>query len=230
MKKRNIEDFIGKKYNRLTVLSEAPFTFSANGRKKYRLLCRCDCGTEKPVALHQVIHGQTKSCGCLINERIREANSIHGDTRDYKLSPEYRSWIAMKARCLYPKSVKYSRYGARGITVCPEWIESYAAFLADMGRKPTPEHTLDRIENNGNYERGNCRWATPAQQRANQNPRQSKGATVEFRGETKTILEWARQFSVPSTTIYHRINKGWPTEKALTSPVKPRKNFHKQIW
>lgn len=229
MKKRNIKDLLGKKFSRLTIISEAE-PFPSGGRNYRGVLCRCDCGTQKPVRLYEVTSGNTQSCGCLINERIREAITTHGDTSGYKHSSEYLSWTAMRARCLNPKSAKYPTYGARGISVCDRWKNSFINFLEDMGRKPTTKHTLDRWpDRGGNYEPSNCRWATPKEQAKNRSRCGPVGISITFRGETKTPLEWARLLKIPSTTIRERLKAGWSAEDALTTHVKPRKNLHKII-
>lgn len=101
---------------------------------------------------------------------------FHGHCSGGKTTPEYRSWQAMRERCLYESHKHYSRYGGRGISVCDSWRESFSAFLSDMGKKPTPKHTLERINNDGNYEPSNCRWATYAEQRANQALRRGKSS------------------------------------------------------
>lgn len=152
---------VGERYGRWTVLDVA---LGEDGKGRY--VVRCDCGTERSVSGYTIRSGRSRSCGCLQRELAAERGRTHGLTG----SPEYVSWSSMKARCLNPKNDNYSRYGGRGITVCNEWRDSFEAFLAAVGPKPSPHHTLDRIDVDGNYEPGNVRWATPAEQRANQAP------------------------------------------------------------
>ncbi len=132
--------------------------------------CRCDCGTVNFVRANILTYGGSLSCGCLRNERATAAMSraltTHGDAGG-KRKPEYSTWATMIARCHNPNNHKYESYGARGITVCSEWRESYAAFLAHVGRRPSPSHSIDRIDNNGNYEPGNVKWSMPKEQANN---------------------------------------------------------------
>lgn len=158
---------IGEKFTRWTVLSDET---QPGERRHY--LCRCECGTEKVVDGPSLRIGATRSCGCLQSELVTERRTKHGDTArcdGKKPVPEYTAWTSMKNRCTNPKCQRYEIYGARGIKVCARWTESYEAFLADVGRRPGPEYSLDRYpDNDGDYEPGNVRWATRQQQRANQ--------------------------------------------------------------
>ena len=131
-----------------------------------------------------------------------------------KRSPEYMAWAQMKLRCLNPKSPKYPRYGGRGISVCSAWLE-FDAFIADMGARPSPDHSIDRIDNDGDYEPSNCRWATRTQQQRNR----EANRRLTHDGETATLAEWAERLGISTATLYSRVGRlGWSVEKALTTP------------
>lgn len=198
----------GKRFARLTVISEA-------GRDRYRhklYRCMCDCGMAKTIPGTDLRSGNTRSCGCLYKEHasaLGKSSVRHGDSK----SREYFSWRAMKQRCLDPNTMSYSNYGGRGIKVCERWMK-YENFLADMGRRPSPEHSLDRIDGKGNYEATNCRWATSAEQHRNLRT----NVKLTWNGETLTVSDWARKTGLSLTAILTRLKRGWSTENTLTIP------------
>lgn len=155
---------IGRKYGRLTVL-EFDGLRIYSGRRRSFYKCRCDCGIISSIVGSSLKTGHTTSCGCLREERALKAVTKHGHTYNSRHSRTYNSWVAMHSRCERKSHEAYPRYGGRGITVCARW-SGFANFLADMGKRPDGK-TLDRINNEGNYESKNCRWATPKEQQAN---------------------------------------------------------------
>ena len=205
-KRINIDEYIGKKYGRLTIVEHLGMI---SGKRKF--LCRCDCGGESAVNLCKLKNGHTKSCGCLRSE------PKHGETK----SRLYRAWSDMKFRCHNKRATNYKNYGGRGITVCEEWRSSYEAFRDWALNNGYAEGlTIDRIDVNGNYEPSNCRWATVIEQ--NYNKRSNHYVT--FRGETLPLGKWAERLGLPYKTILARINiGGWSAERALTTPVKQYK-------
>lgn len=125
---------------------------------------------------------------------------------------EYRAWCNMKDRCSRPSAANYARYGGRGISVCEAWAASFEVFLAEMGQRPSPSHSLDRINNDGNYEPGNCRWATIAEQQRNR----SRVRLIPHQGRLITIVELAKISGVPYSRLKGRLDRGWSVERAIT--------------
>lgn len=212
-----IADRTGQRFGRLVAVERVGK--SAQRQSLWR--CLCDCGNETVVPTDKLANGNTKSCGCHRADFARalphDQRLNHGhSTRRFGKSPEYFVWQGMKDRCYRPKSISFPRYGGRGISVCDRWRNSFESFLADMGARPSADHSLDRIDNNGNYEPDNCRWALAAEQSAN-----SKAIRlVTVRGETLSIADARRKFApdLPRGTLSARISNGWTIEDALFTP------------
>lgn len=216
-------DYKGMRFGRLIVIEEAERTISDPGQRRW--LCKCDCGNEKIIFHGNLQRGSTKSCGCLQNE-TRKACATHGHTRGRIPTPEYSAYSAMKRRCLLPTDRCYHLYGGRGITICERWINSFENFLSDMGERPSPRHSIDRIDTNGNYEPSNCRWATPKEQQNNKR----SCCYIEYGGERLTITQWAERTGLKAATIRNRLGYGWSPERILTEPLgRPWKNVRSRM-
>jgi hypothetical protein len=167
-------DRSGHRFGRLTIISQAATKQFAGGSRMSQWLCRCDCGKEKTIPWGDLRSGHTRSCGCLSIETTIKRSTKHGDAKHRAAAVEYNIRTAMISRCRNPKNKSYANYGGRGIRVCARWLHGdgcrsgYECFLADMGRRPSPLLSLDRIDNDGGYEPGNCRWTTAKEQRRNQ--------------------------------------------------------------
>jgi hypothetical protein len=168
-------DLTGDTFGRLTVLSRQKDKVTPNGTSFTMWLCRCSCGLEIPASSSNLKRGHTTSCGCWMRDRITK----HGGARGYTRTPEYSVWQAMRGRCRSNKGRAFSQYKGRGISVCERW-EHFENFLADMGQRPSLKHSIERINNDGNYEPNNCRWATNAEQQMNK--RTSRNSTSGVTG------------------------------------------------
>lgn len=195
-------DLAGLTFNRLTVIQRAP-----KGRKGW--LCRCVCGTEKIVVGRHLQTGSTKSCGCWATERMAQRNTTHGLTD----TPEWRIWHGIKTRCFNAADHNFPNYGGRGITMCEEWRRFLDRFLADMGQRPSAQHSIDRIDTNGPYAPGNCRWATTSEQQNNR--RSNIRVTVD--GQSFTLAQAARHHGISPQALHYRLKQGWSLLKALTT-------------
>lgn len=195
----NKVDITGMTFGRLIVLGEAGHK---NGRRQVQ--CSCSCGSVIVCDPRSVKQGHTSSCGCLQRERVADAarqRTVHGDTR----SKEYNTWIKIRDRCGNPNNKKYQDYGGRGISVCDRWDSSYEAFLADMGRSPSASHSIDRYpDNDGNYEPGNCRWATNLEQARNKR----RHRFVSLNGGIVPLSEACEAAGVNYRSALYRLNSG----------------------
>lgn len=196
-----LKNLVGSRYGQFEILRQP----ERGRRGRWYCLCRCACGTEKTAELGGLRVGRPSSCGC--------ARRKHGGPKAYK-TPEYRIWQSMlqRVKSLIPKVRR--RYLDRGIKVCQRW-QSFANFMADMGPRPSPQHSIDRINNDGDYEPGNCRWATLLEQQRNR----SSNRLIEMNGEALPVTVWAERSGVPMQTAHARLRRGWQPTLALTAPV-----------
>lgn len=201
-------DLIGERFTRLVVKSKHP---DRNSVGKVQWVCQCDCGNETLATTGGLGSGNTKSCGCLRVDKTREsglARKTHGLTG----TPEYKAWQSLRDRCYNEKAVQYPNYGGRGIVVCERWLESFENFITDMGFRPGPEYSIDRENNDGNYEPGNCRWVTQEIQSNNKR----NNIYYEFEGEQLTVSQIARKLKVSPATLNARLRYGMSPEEAFT--------------
>jgi ribosomal protein S16 len=139
-------------------------------------------------------------------------------THGLSYAPEYRAWQTMRLRCTDPDHPAYPNYGGRGIRVCKHWLDSPVAFVADMGTKPSEQHEIDRIDNDGHYEPGNCRWATRTENSRNRR----NNRLIEHDGEVLPLVAWAERYRIGRDTVRKRLEAGWPVSEALTVPARPK--------
>ena len=185
-------------------------------------ICECSCGSpSQRVAAGRLMSGCGLSCGCLQRERTSEVKRMHGEGGT---TPEYNAWAGLKGRCRNPNDQHADRYGERGIYVCARWLADYRNFLEDMGRRPSPKHSIDRIDNDGPYACGrcddcmargitkpNCRWATKNEQMRNQ----ERTTFVEYGGERLPLVTWAERLGIKPATLAQRLRRGRSVEDAF---------------
>ena len=225
-----ILNLAGKVFGRLTAIEPCGTKF---GGKLWR--CICECGNEKITSSSYLVHGNTKSCGCLVadnNKTLRlgkpAKNRTHGASKAGERTPEYVCWLSMRQRCSDENHISFKNYGAKGISVCERWQSSFETFLSDMGKRPTMKHSIDRYpDQNGNYEPSNVRWATRTEQGNNKT---NNRAIKYTNGETMTVSEVSRLIGVPLSTMHRRVNEfdnGVISELDLFATIKRReKPFH----
>lgn len=198
-------DMIGHKYHRLIVLGVV-------GKDKQHCAmveALCDCGRTTITRANGIIYGNTKSCGCLNKERVKQISTKHG----MYLTKTYKAWRNMLSRCYNPHSSKFYLYGGKGITVCDQW-HNFENFLADMGEAPTGR-SLERKDGQKGYEKSNCIWATIKEQNRNT----SRNRYLTYKGETKTVAEWAEVTGKNVLTLRARLNRNWDVERIIETPT-----------
>lgn len=204
-----ILDLTNQKFNRLTVICDS-------GKRSHGAVlwnCKCDCGNIVDVKSRNLITGGTKSCGCLLKEHNSSGKS--GTTHGLSNSAEYSIWNAMIQRCYNCNTNSFNNYIARDIIVCDRWRHSFENFYADMGPRPSDQHSIDRMNNDGNYEPSNCRWAT----RTEQNNNTRSNVFYYYKDKEYTVLQLAVEFNIKLSTLKARLNRGWSITDAIETPV-----------
>lgn len=199
---------IGQRFGKLTAIRKM-------GR---RVLCRCDCGSLKSFLFGNLNRGASRSCGCLRTSLLVKRSTKHGrKKRNGGRDIVYGTWCRIRRRCENLNSIDWPLYGGRGIRVCKRW-QVFVNFAKDVGEPPSESHTLDRWpDNNGDYKPGNVRWATAIEQANNTR----KNVVLVFNSRKQTIAQWAREAGLNYLTLYYRLSKGWPLERALSAKLQP---------
>jgi hypothetical protein len=198
-------DIAGRRFGRLLV--DGLGQPDRHGARRW--WCVCECGATRLVIGKALLGGHTLSCGCLNRDRNRERMTKHGMHR----SPEYQAWRDMLERCENEEHDSFERYGRRGISVCERW-HAFEVFFADMGRRRSTSHSIERKNNDGNYEPSNCEWALRFQQDRNKR----SNHFVEAGGERLCVEDWAKRLGMHPTSILGRLKSGWSEERAVTEP------------
>jgi len=181
--------------------------------------CLCDCGKRWLVPPSALTRGRTRSCGCWRRDNRWRWNFKHGATlKGRPPTPEYAAYQNMKARCLNPKHDYYSSYGGRGISICSRWMKGFGEFFEDMGMRPTALHSVERRDVNGHYCPENCYWGTEEEQAVNKR----NTLWVVYHGERLPLATVAKRLNTCSTSVWGRIQRGWPTEQAFETPIRKK--------
>lgn len=209
----NFENLIGTKNNELTVVGIELRPYRNTGKQRNVLKCQCTCGNTTYVLPYQFISGDIKSCGCL-RHRVP-----YNATHKLSKTPLYHIWETMRLRCGSPNNKKYYMYGARGITVCEEWVNDFLAFQKwSLDNGYAKGLTLDRRDNNMGYSPANCRWVSRKCQQRNTR----RNIYITYKGKTQTLIEWCEELSLNYKTVNNRIARGWDSIQALTTPIATR--------
>lgn len=203
-------DLTGKQFGRWTVLGYAG-RLGAKRTAAFRCQCSCDPTHMGVIRSYSLTLGQSLSCGCIVAENNVRIRTTHGLSH----SPEHHIWAGMRTRCSNPKVKSYPSYGGRGIKVSKRW-DRFENFLADMGPRPSPNHSIERKNNNGDYSKDNCVWLLKALQ-----PRNTRlTRRVVFQGVKRSIHEWEPLVGIPAVQLDKRLRRGWSVERALTQPLR----------
>lgn len=200
------DDLTGQTFGYLTVIATGP----VRGKSR-EYIFRCVCGNLKPARKDHLRNNRVTSCGCKHQEVVEK----HGHARGGQITPEYTVWCAMVSRCTNTKNNRWYRYGARGISVCPEW-STFEGFIKDMGLRPSPDHSIERKDNDLGYSADNCVWATRSEQARNK----SSNRLLTYLGETRCLVEWCERLNLCYATVIQRLNTyGWSVYRAFETPT-----------
>lgn len=210
MKKLFIKE--GTKFGKVTFIKESGIKAEPSGGIDRLANCKCDCGVYFTTSIYSINRGRVMSCGCAAVVSLKKRATKHG----WCGTKTYKTWESMNSRCRNKNNPMYAVYGGRGIKICKRW-HSFENFLEDMGERPTGK-SIDRIDNDGNYCKENCRWSTQKEQNNNT----SRNHFVEYKGERKTIMQWSEILGLEFSVICSRINRGWDVDRAMIEKVKKR--------
>jgi hypothetical protein len=199
---------VGKVFGKWTVVARA-----GSSHRSPTWTCQCECGKRKEVVGKTLRNGDSTSCGCQAPLLISKARTRHGYARLGQVTPTWRTWAGIIRRCTNPHDKAFKRYGAKGITICDRW-KVFENFLEDMGERPEGL-TIDRINGRLGYFKENCRWATQKEQQNNR----LNNMTIAYRGEHKTVSEWADCLNIKAHTLANRIRLGWTPEDTIEKPI-----------
>lgn len=208
---------VGQKYGRITILDIYPYKKGDGGTRKGLVVCDCTPDKSYEMNIYNLGTGHTQSCGCYAVEKATSDSTTHG----YSKSQVYKIYMGMIARCYKENSTSYPRYGAKGVSVCNRWKESFENFLEDMG-EPPEGMSLDREDNKGNYTPENCRWSTNKQQSNNR----SNNILINYKGKTQTLSQWAEELGFNYHSLIYRLERGWSHEKTLSTPIIDCNKYH----
>lgn len=213
----HIINLIGRTFGRLIVIERAE-----NSRfRKARWRCKCSCGNIVIVCSDNLRRGLTKSCGCFRKDVCTKNNTTHGM---YGTS-EYKSWFHIITRCQNPNDKYFKDYGGRGISICQEWRDSFLAFYNHVGKRPSLKHSIDRINNDGNYKPGNVRWSLLVEQANNKR----SNVLITINNTTMNVTQWAHEIGINCHTIFSRLQRNWDPQKAVLRPIRKRKIHSKSF-
>ena len=204
-------DLTGMRFGSLIVIEHVG-RISRGSKFFHAWKCRCDCGSEIVCRGGNLARGNTKSCGCRRAKSLSAIRKTHGDTVGRR-TVEYGIWCSMRNRCFNQKVKGFDYYGGRGITVCERWLK-FTNFLNDMGRRPSPRHCIERVDNDGNYEPNNCKWALVSEQARNRR----SNINLELDGVCRCLTDWAKEFRISRRMLESRIKRGMDLREALTTP------------
>lgn len=211
-----MNDYIGKKYGRLTILKEGKMA-QYGSTKMRKVICQCECGNQKEIDLNSIKRGKSISCGCYMREVSTKNSTTHGKTmlKPGVKHPDYSIWIKIKGRCLNPNTKCYHHYGGRGIKICDRWKDSFENFIQDMGWRPNINYSIERIDVNGDYCSENCKWIHKSEQ--TRNTRRVK--LIKYNGNLYCLSDLCRLLKLPYSTMRHRVyDLKLPFEEAIKYP------------